>query len=330
MMAAQLVELRMPDFWRGYWITMRPYLLFISGVAGMTGFATGPRIGTGVTLAVFLVFFLSYGFGQALTDCFQMDTDTLSSPYRPLVQGKISRRNVLFVSLMGLSAGSLVLFFMNPLTLVLGLFSVGGLATYTYFKKRWWAGPFYNSWIVALLPLMGKMAAEQNTHLVSFLPDYPILFLIMISVFFSYANFVLIGYFKDISADRASGYNTFVVAFGWQRAALGSDLLAFFSLVFSGWAVSAALIQTSSSSTRWLSLLVYGVAFAILIVAQISIHRTRDETKTFRPITHVVRAFILLHLAEIVAMRPEWAPYGALFYLSFELVLRNRPEKRQV
>lgn len=330
MMATQLVELRRPDFWRGYWITMRPYLLFISGVAGMTGFAAGPQIGTGATLAVFLVFFLSYGFGQALTDCFQMDTDMLSSPYRPLVQGKISRRNVLFVSLMGLSAGCLVLFFMNPLTLVLGFFCVGGLATYTYFKRRWWAGPFYNSWIVALLPLMGKMVAERNTHLISFLSDNTLLILIMISVFFSYANFVLAGYFKDISADRASGYNTFVVAFGWQKAALGSDLLAIFSLVFSGWAVSVALIQTSSSSLKWLSLLVYGVAFTILIVAQISIHRTRDEAKTFRPITHVIRAFILLHLAEIVAMRPEWAAYGALFYLSFELVLKKRPEKRQV
>lgn len=330
MMAEKLVELRRPNFWKGYWITMRPYLLFISGVAGMTGFAAGSRMGTCATLAVFLVFFLSYGFGQALTDCFQMDTDAISSPYRPLVQGKITRRNVLFVSLMGLSAGCLVLFFMNPLILVFGLFSVGGLATYTHFKRRWWGGPFYNSWIVALLPLMGKMAAERNTHLVSFLSDNTLLIVIMVSVFFSYANFVLMGYFKDISADRASGYNTFVVAFGWQKAALVSDLLALLSLVFSGWAVSVALIQESLSSSKWLSFLFYGAAFTVLIMAQISIHRTRDETKTFRPITHVVRVFVLLHLAEIVAMRPEWTAYGVLFYLSFELVLRKRPEKRQV
>ena len=32
-------------FCRAFWITMRPYLLFVSCVAGMVGFAAGPEIG---------------------------------------------------------------------------------------------------------------------------------------------------------------------------------------------------------------------------------------------------------------------------------------------
>jgi hypothetical protein len=31
-------------FWKAYWVTMRPYLLFISGSAGIAGFVEGPEI----------------------------------------------------------------------------------------------------------------------------------------------------------------------------------------------------------------------------------------------------------------------------------------------
>ena len=76
-------------FWRAYAITLRPYLFFVSGAAGLVGLAMTdlPPLAFG---AAFLAFFLSYGLGQALTDVFQRDTDALSSPYRPLVRGEIA------------------------------------------------------------------------------------------------------------------------------------------------------------------------------------------------------------------------------------------------
>jgi len=69
-------------FVRAYITTMRPYLLFVSGAAGLVGLSFVPG---GASLRVVLAFsalFLSYGLGQALTDCFQTDTDALSAPYR--------------------------------------------------------------------------------------------------------------------------------------------------------------------------------------------------------------------------------------------------------
>ena len=57
-------EITSLTFWKAYWITMRPYLLFVSAVAGMAGFATGPQKTIGLSVGVFVVFFLSYGFGQ--------------------------------------------------------------------------------------------------------------------------------------------------------------------------------------------------------------------------------------------------------------------------
>jgi 4-hydroxybenzoate polyprenyltransferase len=317
-------------FWKAYWITMRPYLLFVSGVAGMAGFADGPQRGITVTLGVFLVFFLSYGFGQALTDCFQMDTDSISSPYRPLVQGIITRKQVLSVSLVGLLAGCVILFLLNPWTLILGLLCVIGLGTYTYFKRRWWGGPFYNAWIVALLPIIGKMAAVGRTNFVSLIFNQGILVFIVLSVFYSYANFVLMGYFKDITADRASGYNTFVVVYGWTKAAIGSDILALFSLLASGWGISSELLREGAFSLRWVSIPLFFGALAVLIIAQIGIHRIRDERKAHVPIANVVRGFLLLHIAEICLLRPEWIVPSALFYLGYELALKKRPEKGQV
>lgn len=296
----------------------------------MAGLADGPERGLFSTLGAFLVFFLSYGFGQALTDCFQTDTDSLSSPYRPLVKGMITRTQVFSVSLTGLLAGCVVLYLLNPWTLLLGLICVVGLATYTFFKRHWWGGPWYNAWIVAFLPLMGKMAALGKQHSPLRIFEEGILVPIMISVFFSYANFVLMGYFKDISADRKSGYKTFVVVYGWKKAALGSDILVLVSLIASGWGLTRVFLKEVDFSPKYLAVPVFLAAFTVLLMAQMGIHRIRDEKKAHHPIAQVVRGFLLLHLAEIVALRPTWLFPGVLFYLIFEIALRSRPEKGQV
>src|SRR6476646_1096268 len=70
-----------PFFWKAYVVQMRPYLLFVSGIAGLSGMAMSQSEATpiSVLLMAFLPFFLGYGFGQALTDCFQTDTDKISS-----------------------------------------------------------------------------------------------------------------------------------------------------------------------------------------------------------------------------------------------------------
>src|ERR1041384_2446013 len=81
------------EFIHGYAVTMRPYLLFVSGITGLAGAAFSPAISAGALGGIAFASFFSYGFGQALTDCFQIDTDSISSPYRPLTQiGRASCR----------------------------------------------------------------------------------------------------------------------------------------------------------------------------------------------------------------------------------------------
>lgn len=308
-------------FWKAYLIHMRPYLLFVSGVAGLSGIAVAPISSmSGVwILLCFLPLFLSYGFGQALTDCFQVDTDRLSAPYRPLSQGIVSTSSIGAVSLLGLLTGVGLLVFLNRWNLLFGAMAILGLATYTFFKKRFWfAGPFYNAWIVALLPLIGYLSMIRFG-----LPEqYSVIFPLMALSFFAYTNFVLMGYLKDIRADRETGYQTFPVVFGWNSTVWVGDFLV---LLSAGW--GAAL----TFSGGW-SKVVWGLATVIAVAGQLYAHLTSEKTETNAagPIAATVRSFILWHLAVILEFRQEWWPYLVLFYLLFELALWRRPSQAQV
>lgn len=314
-------------FLRSYVVTMRPYLLFISGAAGLVGLAfIGDPQPARVVLA-FIPLFLSYGLGQALTDCFQTDTDAISSPYRPLVRGTVARKHVLVVSLLGLTTGVLILTYLNPQILIFGILAIVGLLTYTYFKRTWWGGPPWNSWIVALLPIMGR-SVDKDYHIWTLIrcedPHSTALFLAIGAIFFGYANFVVMGYLKDISADRETGYRTFPVVFGWIPTAIYSDLTAVAVAALTG----TVLLMSGTLNPPGMT--IFAVALLVNLFAQVHIHRTRDEGKSHKPIANVVRAFVLYCLAIVVTLQLNWLVFTGVYYLCFELTLILRPEKTQV
>lgn len=316
------------EFWRHYIVLMRPYLLFVSGITGIVGMSFAPEIALSRLLILSLVFFVSYGFGQALTDCFQMDTDALSSPYRPLVQGRVRRNDVLAVSLLGLVLVGLILGWHNILTLPLALLSIIGLATYTTFKRRWWAGPFYNAWIVAVLGLIGWVASVDPTEVAA---GYsPILVPTLLAVFFGYANFVLTGYFKDVSADQATGYNTLLVRFGFRTSSIVSDLFSVLTLLGCGVAIYLSLSGRGMVLELAWPLLFAAVGAAMAVVAQVKLHRVQDETEAHGAISLVVHAYILLLSAIASAQNPGWALPLLVFYLGFVVTLNHRPMAQQI
>lgn len=308
------------------WITMRPYLLFVSGITGVAGMALSSTTSPLPLVAVFVASFFAYGFGQALTDCFQTDTDAISAPYRPLVSGKVSRKTILILSLAGLTGCVIILALRNPWNLALGITGGAGLATYTTFKRRWWGGPWYNAWIVTALCVMGFLGANGNTPIAFPEPFLPVL----AAVFFGYANFVLSGYFKDIDADAVTGYFTFPVTFGRKAAAFVSDILALLFLASSIWAAGTVL-GPQQVEVRHLSALLFALpGVAYLIIAQIQLHRNRTDGEAYAPILRVVNAYILLLSAISSLQRPEWAPYLVVHYALYVFVLSRRPEVSQI
>lgn len=318
-------------FARAYAVTMRPYLLFVSGVTGLAGLALVPGVQPATVFPAGIVFFLSYGFGQALTDCFQLDTDSLSAPYRPMVQGLLDRRDVLVVSLLGLLACGAVAVVLHPVNALLAGLAITGLATYTWFKRRWWAGPIWNAAVVALLFLMGYAAGvggsgNQAVFGLGLLGS-------LIAVFFGYANFVLTGYLKDTTADRATGYRTLPVVFGLRTTRVVSDGCA---LLMLGGVVLAAQDILRASTGGGISgamvlagaLLVAGAGAAVL--GQLRLRRVHSEQDAFAAIVPVVHAYVLLLSGLAALAQPAWAMPLVVLYAAFVVVLRRRPMREQV
>lgn len=309
-------------FWKAYGIQMRPYLLFVSGVAGWAGISLASDDSTTIWLKilVFIPLFLGYGFGQALTDCFQMDTDALSAPSRPLSMGLLSKSAVITTSLTGLIIISAILIFLNPWNLILCCLSVFGLATYTYVKKNiTFGGPFYNAWIVALLPLMGYISISGKTLLDL---SNRVMYLLLLLSFFAYASFVLIGYLKDIKADKKAGYATFTVVFGWNRSILVS--IIFLSITIF---ICYHMIHRESQS-----IFLLGLAAIISTAGHVYglLTKNKTENNAMFPVSATLRSFILFHLAVILSMSetPLWLVL--LFYLLFEIFFYFRPDKNQI
>jgi 4-hydroxybenzoate polyprenyltransferase len=313
-------------FWRDYAITMRPYLLFVSGITGIAGLSFAADTPVASLLLLALVFFLAYGFGQALTDCFQLDTDRLSAPYRPLVRGTLRRGEVLGVSLTGLIASGLVLGLHNPLALALAALSIVGLVTYTWFKRRWWGGPWYNAWIVGLVLVIAYVAGSTPAALrVS-----PALVAAVAAAFFGYANFVLTGYYKDVGPDRATGYRTLPVVAGFGLSAVVSDVLAALALAAVALELRIAVGGGAASATLAPAAVFFAAGFAATLVAQVRGHRVHREADAHRAIVPVVHAYILLLAAVAAVQHVTWGPVLALFYLGFVVTLRSRPMQEQV
>ena len=311
-------------FWRGFAVTLRPYLFFVSGAAGLVGLAAAPPLPLPAFTLALGAFFISYGLGQALTDVFQTDTDSISSPYRPLVRGEISRGAVLLVSLSGLLLCGLTLALFNPWNLALSAAAVAGLAAYTPLKRRWWGGPPCNAAVVALLPAMGFLCVEPSPMRAI---TSPILPLATGSVFASYAVFVLLGYLKDVEADRATGYATIAVRFGRRTAVLASGAFGAASL-----AASLLLLGRVPgwSASRWPGVALWLAGAMLLVAAHVKALSVRQDAEAFPAVVLSVRSFLALHLGEVSVLRAALAPLAIGLLVLFEATLARRPCQEQI
>jgi len=316
------------SFIKAYSILLRPYLMFISGLAGLLGLCLSEEKLSMMYIPPFIAFFFTYGFGQALTDSFQTDTDAISSPYRPLVRGEITPSQVFRVSLVGLLLCILVLMYYNVHIFAVGTLGALGLIAYTPFKKRWWGGPWWNSWIVALLVILGKMVFVKDFSLI-----YNVqLLYACLAIFFAYSVFVLIGYLKDISADEATGYITLPVKFGWNVTVI-TGIVHFALALFFGILLIFTSTQISFSYMPIQFTVILILVFTsglFYIYSHIQLFTMHNEKRAYSPIIFTVRCFLLLTVSIILSFNFILLTPLIIFYLLFEISMYYRPEKTQV
>jgi geranylgeranylglycerol-phosphate geranylgeranyltransferase len=304
---------------RALWVTSRPYLMFVSGAAALPGLALGRGAIAHVVLA-FVALFVSYGLGQALTDVFQTDTDALSAPERPLVQGTISKRTVLIASLGGLTVCAAVIVSLSPAAALPAAMAIAMLATYTPLKRRWWGGPPWNSAVVALLPLLGSMAG--GTGLAEALADSAVR-VAMLSSFGTYSAFVLLGYLKDVEADRATHYDTVAVRFGRRATVLASAVFATLGLAASLWLVQSRLM-VSAGTALWC------IGAVVLLGAHVLAWRSTADDDAWPGIQASVHGFVALHLGEAAVIEPHWTLVAWVLFGASIAAMLQRPVRRQI
>ena len=310
-------------FWSAFLVTTRPYLMPVSGAAGLVGLAIAPPESVATGALAFAALFLSYGLGQALTDVFQTDTDARSAPYRPLVRGLVGKRDVFVVSLSGLLGCGVALALANPWNLLLALLAVLGLLAYSPLKRTFWAGPPCNSAVVALLPAIGLLCGEPSP--VRALAS-PLLLPAMASGYGSYAVFVLLGYLKDVEADRATGYVTLPVRFGRRATVLVSLVHALAAI-----AASSLLVERGRAPDAAVPLLALWTAGATgLLASHLLAWRVRRDADASPAITGSVVSFVALHLAEAAILRPTLELLVPPVLAFVVLALLVRPCREQV
>ena len=157
---------------------------------------------------------------------------------------------------------------------------------------------FYNSWIVVVLFLISFYSASGIITL-----GFSFNFILTIStVFWGYANFVLSGYFKDISADKVTGYNTLPVHFGRRLSAIVSDIFALLAVVSSG----AIIFGKSFNNNSGIALLFYSLGMVLSLISQIKLHKVKTDEEAHPAIALTVHAYILLLSSVVISYRPTW------------------------
>jgi 4-hydroxybenzoate polyprenyltransferase len=236
------------------------------------------------------------------------------------VQGTIDKRTVLIASLGGLTACAAVLVSLSPAAALPAVIAIAMLATYTPLKRRWWGGPPWNSAVVALLPLLGRVAGGSG--LAEALADGAVR-AAMVSSFGTYAVFVMLGYLKDVEADRATHYNTVAVRFGRRATVVASAAFATLGLAASVWLVQPWL-TVSAASALW------SVGAVVLVAAHMLAWRSTTDEDAWPGIQASVHGFVALHLGEAAVIRPRWTLVAWILFGTSIVAMFQRPVRRQV
>ncbi len=268
----------------GYLKLTRPQNNLITALSVLVGASISGDIESWgkVILACLSAFFISGG-GNAINDFFDVETDRVNKPYRPLPQGEISRLVTLPFSISLFGAGVLLSLWIKPLSILVATAACGLLIVYSSFlKKRLIWGNLAVSLLSALAFLYGGIATEDFR--LSLIPaGFALLF---------HLGREVLKDIEDLKGDSSFGASTVPIELGvnfslWLCTLVFSflivlTLLPYFFRIFSFW---------------YLVVVIPGVDLVLLYVIG-SMWRNRSSLNLHR-LSNILKADMVLGLVAI-------------------------------
>jgi 4-hydroxybenzoate polyprenyltransferase len=279
---------------RAYIRLLRFHFAPISLAAGLAGMVVAPRSATPASIVVGVaVCAFGYGIGQVINDFADREADAVNAPDRPFVTGELHPARSLAVASGSLVAMLVAAAVVAPAVDLWVLVALAGHLLYAATKRLPLVGNLVNGADLAVFTLIGAAAAAPERGWL----DVPSPVLVTAGLIaLAFTGFSVIAYFKDISGDRAAGYNTLPVALGARRA-------RWFAIPFPVAAVALAA-AVAYGNPGALGVEDPNVAFAVLLAAAavafgVSLAHviSAPEERAYEALLWVTRGLVLFELA---------------------------------
>ena len=194
---------------------MRPYLFFLSGMAGCTGIVYAGGTSILKTALILAVVFFGWGVNQVINDILGLKEDRINAPHRPLVTGELPFKTAITISAVFFIAGLAVTAYLNiyAIWIYLAVFLLN--VFYEYMKGI----PFVGNLVFALLmPLClyyGAMCV--NGAGLEILTEES-LWTAAVAFFLINFSMCFFTYYKDYDGDKKTGKKTLVVLLSPEKA----------------------------------------------------------------------------------------------------------------
>lgn len=294
-----------------YTKSMRPYLFFISGMAGWLGVVfSGTTSSITKIITVISVVFIGWGVNQVINDLLGLKADKINAPHRPLISGELSIKEAIAISLFFFILGGIITYFLNPQAIILFLLVFMLNIIYEYSKKVPFLGNIVFGFLLAPCVYYGAMCIN-NKGLWDVLLDKR-LGLIAIAVILVNITVAFFTYYKDYIGDKAGGRRTIIVQLSPYRARYLNYLMSavpFTVLIFLPiWRISINVYF----------IVLIALTFLMLQYTAFLFFRNPQGVSTYYSLKWNFRGAVLFKTSFIALVNPLLA--GILYLINFILV----------
>ncbi|MBL7131471.1 MAG: UbiA family prenyltransferase [Candidatus Omnitrophica bacterium] len=293
--------------------SMRPYLFFLSGMAGLLGVVfCGQTASAGKLISILSVVFLGWGVNQVVNDFLGLKEDRINAPNRPLVTGALPIKAAVLYSLGLFVLGGFITYILNAYALIFYFLVFLLNIAYEYSKKIPLLGNIVFGFLLAPCVYYGAMCV--NGKGLEVLLDKK-LFLLAIAVILINITVAFFTYYKDFKGDKITGKRTIIVKLTPLRARYFNYLVSFipFSVVL--------FLLLSPIWRQRLNLYFLGfmlISFIIMQYTAFMFFKHPEGRNTYYSLKWNFSGAVLFETSFIALINPALA--GILYFSNFILV----------